>query len=224
MALATASTLISRALQLAGDVSLSTHAFGWLNDGLRDLYRKGSWAFLSKWYGPYTLTVGSTYLDFGGGSNTADSIARIHRIAIAEPTSGRGLGEVDLETPSEVGSGDVHLFLPTDASGLPSKATLEQTTVDSAFRLHWTPLPGLAYRIGIYAQKVPAALGATSSTPTYPNDETLVQMLAAKALFHQEDPRADAAEAKFHRLVSEDRVVYGIQPRRLELSRRRFRR
>lgn len=227
MGFLTRDELVTEALHLAGNTGLTTRANRWLEAYLTSLYASWRWPFLEKRYGPFSLTAGSSAFTIGDGTNTADKIARIGMVKIADTVNTGGKGELKLFGPDIAADVDP-AWADENSRATPEYAVLEPASSNVPYR--WTlsvyPIPDRAYRVIVVANRRPAAL-AGADIPPYPNDDTLMQGLIVRALMHQNDERAQAEYALLINMESADRVKHGAQPginQKLNLQKTRFKR
>ncbi len=214
-----AEEIVSEGLELAGDPSLSARGLVWLNAFLGSVYAKNAWEFLSQWYDPFALAAAS--VDFGDGSQTTDRISRIHRGVIATG-AGQVIGDIPLMEGGGVSNGAVPGLISTTSTGRPSML-YRQALTPTSWRLFPNRTPDRSYSVALYAQRQPAAVGV-DDTPIYPNDETLIHAVYLGGIRHAQDERFALEAAALRAMVSEDKVSWGVKPKRMELSQTRFRR
>lgn len=225
--------LVREALELAGNIGLTARANVWLNLWLAKVYAAWPWPFLRARYGPFSVNQGVNSYTFGDGEGgTNDKIQAILRVMFADSTNNGWKGDVPIDDDFGMGASRDPFWQDSASPTLPSGVLVEISTdagYTSAYR--WKinfadSYTNKAYRIAIVAKRRPADLSVGTDVPLYPNQETIVQAIFAKALEHQNDERAEAANAKLRAMEAQDRVVHGKQPgsTKMQLSRKRFRR
>lgn len=185
----TAATIVSEALELAGDTSLTSRANVWLDLFLRDEYRQWDWDFLKR-FSQFSLDSGAVSVAM---TLTDATQARILNVYAHAPQ-----GTIGASLTSRVRLTNRGLFsgLPTDQH--PKLTTTNDTGVptyysfdprDSTGTLYVWPRADQAYTLDVEWIETPADL-AGSGTPRYPSDATMVQAVFAMALKHMQDARA----------------------------------
>lgn len=206
--------LINEALELSGDTSLFTRAVFWLNAALEDLYASAAWPFLlqrvqvSESAGSYYLGQGSSEPSFGENGLVNTPVYMIHKLLWADSGSGSARGEVELVNSAGTNSMDDPLLEPTRSSvrGPPIKAILSNTTSAYDWFVEFSGVLDRAYRFVVVYQQMPEWLTTDNARPIYPVDETIVQALVVKAMFHQEDNRFAVEQGKLNALKANDQV------------------
>lgn len=219
MARRTATSIIAAGLQLAGDTSLTTHAQGWLNDGLRSLYKDWPWPFLMKRKTGLALAQGASSAAFGAGSGGESlDVSRIYD-PIWVTTSDyqtKARARVMMYPPTAIQ--DAGIDDPSNNSGRPDafRVTPDQT-VPGKFNLLGSKVADKAYLLNFDYLYVPADITDFTSSPLYPQDETLVQFIMAMAMVHMAAPEEKAQMlasmlgpgSVFRTLAMQDKMRYG---------------
>lgn len=205
----TFANIVSEALLIVGDTSLTTRANVWLNNGLARLYRSHAWPFLSARSESVTLASGAASVTLGDGEAAlTDLIVSIERLAIAESSNAGYKADLPITTRYTVDPSQDPAWLDTLAPGTPTSALVEPVSTSP---WKWTvkpaPIPNVAFRLNVTYIRRPAN---DPATPLYPSDDTLIQLVKSEALEHM-NLKKEALEARavLRGLVSEDKAAYG---------------
>jgi len=207
----TRSTLISEALELAGDTSLTPRAVQWFNAALAELYAAAPWSFVCRWFGPHNVPAGSTSLIAGTAiGDDADSFVpvRIHSIIKLQCADGANEPlEVALDATDLLPASSNPLLPLAPRQGQPPKrAYVAEPGNAGAWTVTFEYPTDRAYSFAVYAHIIPNDLTSDSDRPAYPNDDTIMAAIRAKAYEHQKDGLGfnEVYRAK----VAADRLLY----------------
>ncbi len=216
---ATCANLISEALLLAGDTSLSARGVVWLNQWLRSQYAAWPWPFLIRRASSLTLAAGTTSLTVGGGSGGVTPAIRrlvdpVYLYTTARTTQGT-VRLTDLLDGDQAFDGDSR---PSTQTGLPRTVqTRANATTWGKWDLIFDPIPEQAYLFSFdyYVQPTDEATGTAGGTavPLYPNDRTIMHAIAAMALAHMGDERASEFRDVAAAMAIDDRGKFGMAPK-----------
>lgn len=192
----TRDTIVSEALELAGDTSLTNRANVWLNLFLRSEYRAWDWDFLKR---QTVLTLAS------GAVSASMSLTRATMAKVLNVYAHRPAGTIgaSLELRRKLTKAGLYAGLDSEKhpllvrtsgeSGAPEYWGFDSRTATGLIYV-W-PRADQAYSLDVEWVETPADPGA-SDLPTYPDDETMVQAVFVKALKHLQDERAGEEESK----------------------------
>lgn len=210
MAQLTRDQIVSEGQLLAGRDDNATASNAWLQRWLDSVAASWSWPILQQEAAGIALAQGATSLVLGGGSggitpkmikildnvylyNAAKTIRRRIRIRhqLSEPTERTSDTAVNVGTPSSA-----RIF----------------TSTFGVWTFYFDVVPVDPYLLTIPYIILPDAISSGSSAPWYPNDETMVQVVAFKN--HEfydgkESPVTIAAQQMLSGLVASDRTRYG---------------
>lgn len=214
----TRDTIVSEALQLAGDTSLTSRAEVWLNAWLRDEYRGWDWDFLRR-LTTISLASGAVSATM---ALTHPTKARPKDVYVHRPAGTIGATLAARKRLTKVGfitglEADRHpLLATTNDTGEPQRWGFDAR--DSAGLIYVWPRADQAYSLDVEWYETPADPTGTG-VPLYPSDEVMIQAVFARALDHMQDPRAQAEHAKLEMMKHRVRAVerdsagqYGYAP------------
>lgn len=207
----TRDTLISEALLIAGDDSLSTRAVVWLNAWLRSQYRAWPWPFLHKRVSGLALNAGVQSLTLGNGSGgVALEIQRIlDPIFVYDSSySTRHRARIVNVHTHDLGA-DETVNNPASYRGLPGQFKVRAASTWGQWIIYPTPIPDKAYLLAVDYLEQPADLSGGSLIPVYPNDRTLIQSIVASAYQFMDDERYGDALQILGAMTIDDRGKYG---------------
>lgn len=217
MGVKTLAIIVSEGMALGGrtDTALATPVAAWVNNWLRQTYLQWPWPWLHKSRTALSLPAATQALTVGGGnSGITNPIQRVLDPVLVYEATGNGdvarirkltgtvQNDLDLEERVQVAA---------NFTGKPRHFKVRPGSTYGVWDLIPTPFPDKAYLVAFDYIEVPAAL-ATSDTPIYPNDLTLVQAaLVATLLYvngHDSADHQDALQVLAKR-VAQDRVGFG---------------
>lgn len=210
----TRDTIVSEALQLAGNTGLTSRANVWLQAFLDQVYSSHRWPFLRSRYGPTNITAGTTSVTAGGsgGTITTDALNGIWRLRIADSVNNGMKRDLNIEDADSIHPEDDPAWVDTTSRSVPTVALVAPSaTVNNQWVISFKPVPDKTYRLLTVAGLRPAAIGGPT-TPFYPNDETLIQSVYVQALRHQNDERFAAEWDVLRTMIAADRVKFGRRP------------
>jgi hypothetical protein len=212
------SEIISEGLLLAGDTSLTARAVVWLNQWLRSQYRAWPWPFLQSRASGLTLSAGSGSMVVGAGQGgVTPEIQRVIDPVYLYNSAKSIRGTLRIQ---QLNSGpmeeDIDARLST-RTGLPMSLKLRPSnTTYGRWLFIFDPIPDAAYLFSFDYLQQPddVATGTTGGTsiPLYPNDQTCVQAVYARALQYLSDERAIPEMERLRLMCLDDRVKYGQSP------------
>lgn len=208
MGLLTANEIVSEGQLLAGRDDNATASLGWLQRWLTSVAASWPWPVLQAEAVGVSLAAGSTSLVVGGGSGGISE--RIHKVLdnVWVYNSGRTFRH-RLRLRHQLSS-PVDRIGPSDATGTPMSARLFTSTY-GAWTLYFDPPPDADYLLTIPYIRIPNTIVGTD-VPWYPNDETMVQLVAFKNHEYwdgKDAPVTQAAQQALAGLVANDRIRYG---------------
>lgn len=203
--------LLSESLELSGDTSLQPRAIAWLNAALVNLYTSAAWPFLIDRYGPFEIPVGYQALDaFGNGEGTENGIFTIHKVFVGNMQGGKRR-ELGVKQVLNMTADDEEMLNPPDQrGGTATELIMSGSGQPFRWNLSLNRMTAEPFRMVYVAQAVPPSftVAQINDFPAYPNDETIIQCIKAKALFHQGDERWTIEEDRLQQMVRQDRVVH----------------
>lgn len=205
----TRGTLISEALEIAGDTSLTPRAQAAFNAALLRIYASAPWPFLRRRLGPTTVNAGTRTVNVGTGAVIFP--VRIHSVEKAWLGDPRGRSEpYPLEVYNSDGlDGAEPLLTPNMGRGRPQSLICTQTESSAwAWSLEFEKPVDQAYPMLLLAHVIPNDLTDNTQTPIYPNDLTLLQAIKLYALEHQSDERWMVENGKLESFIENDRAIY----------------
>lgn len=208
----TRDTIISEALLLAGNTSLTTRAKVWLNAWLRSQYRAHAWPFLIERASLIAMAADSLYVTVGAnnGGITLEIQRIIDPIDVYTSDYATRMRARVVQLIGQDQSEMVELNNPATNRGVPSAFRVRATTTWGAWKLVPNVVPDRACKLAFDYLYQPADL-STNVAPVYPNDETLIQAVYVQALKHMD--KLDAWAQQFELLRTQqiaDRAKYGI--------------
>lgn len=215
MAQATCAQLISEALLLAGDSSLTSRAVVWLNQWLRSQYMAWPWPFLKRRASGLSLSAGTGTLLVGAGNGgVSNLIQRIYDPIYLYTPDKQTKGVVRFQ---ELLGGDIAFdedARPTTQTGIPTRVKGNPHTTAGAWQLVFDPIPDRAYLISFDytlqpADEATSAGSGGSAQVLYPNDRTIVHAIASMALAYMKDEGAAEMRALAATMAVDDRTKYG---------------
>lgn len=231
MGVLTGTEVISHGLTLAGNTNLTAIAAVELRIWLKKLQDSADWRFFTTRYGPFALAAGTSSFEFGDGTKTPDRIDFIRRVVLADSLNTGFRSEVDIVDDDAIGNGEDPLLVDSTNTGLPGRLLVTPATSGSyTGRWRWlVQLPvstDRATRVIITARQSAASSFSSASTPWYPNDKTMTQVVFVMALRHQNDERVTVEENRLKGMEMEDLVRYAKKhgQNKIQLSRSVFRR
>lgn len=218
----TRANLVSEALLIAGNPTLTARANLALNRQLRRTYMSWPWPFLVK-RAKIDMAAGSQGTLFGGGNGgvtlevqrvidpiflyTADYSTQA-RPRVVPITGGNLIGDESINNPAT--------FI-----GQPQQFKVRSSGTWGVWQIVPLPFPDKAYKLAIDYIVQPADIPVDSSgdntTPTYPNDETIIQMILYEALLFMSAGSNDLTAAndaltKLNSMTVNDRMRFGYSP------------
>lgn len=204
----TATEIVSEGQLLAGRDDNATASLRWLQRWLDSVAASWPWPVLQEESVGISLSAGSASLVVGGGSGGISE--RMHKlldnvwIYNTDRTFKRRIRiRHQLGMPSD-------RIDPTTRVGVPDTARLFSSAY-GVWTLRFEPTPDRDYLLTIPYIRVPDAITG-ADTPWYPNDETMVQVVAFKnhEFYDGKDsPVTQAAQQALGALVANDRIRYG---------------
>lgn len=231
----TVASLISTALEEAGDTGLSAIALTWIQPIMQRLWAAHDWPFLRREYGPISLTSGSTYIDLGDSSaspiltgNITEPVIRVRKIAIADPTNNAYKGPVWLDESADVDPISRQAWADTLSRGTPFAAEMIPSAGQTGgyvgvyrWRMKLSIPTDRAYRLLVDACVMPQSSFGASVVPMYPYDDTLIQAVIVRAFRQMNDERETQALVQLSSMIRDDKRNYKSgAPRVLRLSKR----
>ena len=198
MSTRTPNQLISDALKLLGNETLTNEAEVWLNNILADLYNDDRWPFQEK-SASGSITAGSDSIalptDFGdfwdrNGLRIVDSSGNRSRI-------------ITLDTDS------FDLMFQPNVTGMPQYARIDWNL------LTWQPFPtpDINYSWLLRYKQVPVPITDFDlDTILYPDDSTITQALFVRGLQFEDDDRYAGELAILDKMIKGSRRGYNISP------------
>jgi hypothetical protein len=207
MSALTANQIISEALTLAGNPSLTTIAQEWLNNILDRLYEDFRWPFLQK------IATGNVDSSNALPADFSDLWNR------------EGLKVID--TTGNMTSLNV---IQADQYDLLTNPSLPGAPTDALFDLNtltWAPypLPNTPFTYSLRYKYKPARVTNFDAVVTFPNDALLVQAVYVRALQHEDDARYDVESIVLLNMTKAYLRSFNVSPlkgRNLSLSSRVF--
>lgn len=209
MAQLTRDQVVSEGQLLAGRDDNAVASATWLQRWLDSVAASWPWPLLMTEATGIALVSGATSLALGNGSGgITPKILKIndnvHLYDSTRTFRKRLRIRHQLSTPSDrIG--------PTTNTGTPANARIFNTSF-GVWTLYFEPTPERDYLLTIPYLVVPAAMTTGSDVPWYPNDETMVQVVAFKnhEFYDGKDaPVTRAAQEMLAGMVASDRVRYG---------------
>ncbi len=212
--------IITEGLLQAGVARASrpSRAVTWLSTWLKSQYRAWPWPYLLQSREALALPAGTTSLKVGSGSGgISDEIARVlSPIWVYDSSLGTRLKAPIIQVGSF--KYDENEALRGTARGLPGKFKVRTARVGELvnFQLIPFPIPDRDYLLQFNYIGIPVdPCEEDTSVPLYPNDQTMIQAVKAKALLDlngEDDPQAVRAETKCNDMAIADRVKDGSTP------------
>lgn len=206
--------IITEGMLLAGRDDVRLRAQVWLQTWLDSVAGSWPWPQLCKEV-QVPVASGSTYVDLGNGSGGITN-------RILRPLDNCWIYKSDYTNRGRVA---INNFLsepgliqnPTLGTGFPMRARLiPQGPAHGKWRLEFQRATDQAYVLHFGYVELPAAYSMTSTTvsdiPWYPNDATMIQLVAAQCAAYDDGPDSPPARAAFELLASmvmNDRIRYG---------------
>lgn len=217
----TVAEIIAEGTSLAGrdDTTVTTKALGWLNKWLRSQYQAWPWPFLIQRRSGLALVAGTQSILVGGGnSGITHQIKKVEDSFFLRTSDFGGRYR-----PRIMNSTNVPLELDPDMQntttqrGPPERIQVRAGTspTNGVWQLIFYPTPDRAYLLNFDYQFLPAAHTVTSDIPLYPNDQTMVQLIAGKTRQFADgldDPAAVAALDVAAAMAIDDRTKSGQIP------------
>jgi hypothetical protein len=201
--------IIREALELAGNIGLTTRAQGWIEDVLEDLYAQRDWPFLKR---AFQLVLSQGVVNY----NLQDVgkplyQRRLYNILRAELFfNGQFVRELDI-----VGADESPAFRDPNAQttvsqGNPIQCYMDMTGKDAAV-LSVYPPPNGVYTINLVCHSVllTEVTYNGGNKVLYPNDRTVMQGLIAEIMMHRNDEREFTERELFEKMVTKDVSKYG---------------
>lgn len=204
--------IVSEGQLLAGRDDSATAANGWLQRWLDSVAASWPWPMLQNEAIGIALAGGATSLAIGGGSGgiTPKILKVLDNIWLYDSTrtTRRRLRiRHQLSHPGDrIG--------PTDVTGQPQQVRLFHTSFGT-WTLYFDAIPDKAYLLTIPYITLPATISTGSEIPWYPNDETMVQVVAFKTHEYydgKDSPVTQAAQEILAGMVAADRTRHGTAP------------
>ena len=216
--------LVTEALLTAGDPSLVARAQNALNSKLRGVYMSWPWPFLKARATGVPLGQGVQSINFGlGGSGVTLEVQRIID-PIFQYTStftNQSRPRIRPDYGGDLWQDEV-VNNPATFIGQPSQFKVVAGSTWGAWILKPTPFPDKAYLLAIdyIFQPADIALGTSGDSvqPTYPNDETLKQIILTAIRKYQcaGDPSYQSmyteAAQDLREMIVADRMRFGYAP------------
>lgn len=211
MSSANCTNLISEALLLAGDTSLTARGVVWLNQWLRSQYMAWNWPFLFRKASGLTLASGTgTFVVGSVNGGVTNAIQRIFDPIYLYTTDKQNRGNVRFR---ELHGNDVMFdedARPTTQTGTPLTVVARRNaTTAGTWDLVLDPIPDRTFLMSFNYIYQPADVNGTSDFPVYPNDRTIVHALTAMALAHMGDERAREMREVAAIMTIDDRNKFG---------------
>lgn len=211
----TLAVIVSEGMALGGrtDSALATPVAAWLNNWLEQTYLQWPWPWLYKSRVTLSLPTGTQSLTVGGGNGgITNKIQRvIDPIWVYDTSGNRSIGRVRKLTGGNVEAFEERIQTASSFTGLPEQFRVRPGSTYGVWSLVPIPFPDRDYLLAFDYIELPASQ-ATSDTPIYPNDLTLVQAaLVATLLYtngHDAPDYQDAIQVLAKR-VAQDRVGFG---------------
>lgn len=209
MAQLTRDQIVSEGQLLAGRDDNATASASWLQRWLDAVAASWPWPILQTEATGIALASGATSLVLGNGSGgiTPKIQKLLDNVWLYDSTrtfKKRLRLRHQLSAPGDrIG--------PTDNTGTPITARLF-TSAYGVWTMYFEPTPERDYLLTIPYITLPAAMTTGSDVPWYPNDETMVQVVAFKnhEFYDGKDaPTTQAAQQMLAGLAANDRIRYG---------------
>ncbi len=218
----TRTELITEGLTIAGRTGDTSRALTGLRTWLHSQYRAWDGPFLRKAREGLALPAGTQNLPFGAGEGGITNLVKRVMNPIWVYDSAYGTRAKTLIVSLDAGDPNSNETIndPAAATGLPRQWKLRQiaSTVSpyyQTWKLQPTPVPDRAYLLAFDYIEIPIDPCPSGSTiPLYPNDQTMIQCVVAKALLFANgvgDPDFIAASAVLAEMVKNDRLHDGFQ-------------
>lgn len=210
MAQLTRDQIVSEGQLLAGRDDNATASASWLQRWLDSVAASWTWPILQAEAVGIALSSGATSLVLGGGSGGITPkmlkiLDNVHLYNSAKTLKRRIRIRHQLSQPFE------RMADTTVNVGTPSSARIF-TSALGVWTLYFDVVPDADYLLTIPYMTLPVAMSAGSDVPWYPNDETMVQVVAFKnhEFYDGKDaPVTQAAQQMLASLVANDRIRYG---------------
>jgi hypothetical protein len=215
MGVKTLSTIVSEGMALGGrtDTALATPVAAWVNNWLEQTYLQWPWPFLYKSRAQLTLAAAAQSQDVGAGNGGITN--RVQRIIdpiwVYESTGNGSIARVRKLTGGVDPQNEERVQVAANYTGKPTTFRIRPGSTGGIWTLVPQPFPDKAYLLAFDYIELPASL-ATSDTPIYPNDLTLVQAALVATLLYvngHDDPAYQDAIQVLAKRVSQDRTGFG---------------
>lgn len=204
MAQLTRDQIVSEGQLLAGRDDNATASAAWLQRWLDSVAASWPWPILQGEEIGVALNAGSTSLSYGGTPKLHKILDNVWLYDSTKTYRRRIRIRHQLSMPSDRIQENTHI-------GTPSNARLF-TSAFGLWTFYFDYIPDKNYLLTIPFIIVPDAMSAGTDVPWYPNDETMVQVVAFKnhEFYDGKDaPVTQAAQQMLAGLVANDRIRYG---------------
>jgi hypothetical protein len=210
----TLATIVSEGMALGGrtDSALATPVAAWVNNWLQQVYLQWPWPWMHKSRVTLSLPAATEALSVGGGnSGITNKIQRVLDPIWVYESTGNGSPARIRKLTGGAEPSEERIQVAVSFTGKPTQFRVRPGTTYGVWSLIPIPFPNKAYLLAFDYIELPATL-ATSDTPIYPNDLTMVQAALTATLLYvngHDDPSYQDAIQVLARRVLQDRVGFG---------------
>lgn len=212
MGVLTRGVLVTEGMLIAGRDDLSARAYVWLQAWLDSVAASWPWPQL-KQSATVTLTSGSPSFTVGAGTGgVTQAILRILDNLWVYRSDKRLRQRVRIEAQETEPFSE--LYINSERKGLPESVRLFASTAGTfgEWVMLFDPTPDEAFLLSLPILAKQAALASDSSIPWYPNDATMMQMIAAECMKYDDGPDSPAYKVQTEQvgaMVTQDRIRFG---------------
>lgn len=204
----TALQIIQQGTLQAGRDDADTLALGWLNRWLSSIAAAWPWPVLARESNGLTVSASITVGNASGG--VTEKILRILDNTWIYPAD-RSSRSTRVRIRTQLTSPNDRVGPSTAPPGKPTQARVFQSTFGQ-WVMYFDHSPDITYNLSLAYLALPAQIVATSETPWYMNDETMVQAVAFNCHRYfdgKDSPKTQAVQEDLAALTAADRLRYG---------------
>ena len=213
MAVMTRGDIVTEGLLIAGRDDLSIRANVWLQMWLDSVAASWPWPQLLNQRSSLSLPAGTSLLEVGAGSGgISNAVLRILDNIWVYTADKRQRGRVRLKQRV---SEPAVIHDTTTQTGLPSECVVSQNGTHGQWQLLFRLTPDRDYLVVLDTIEQQAPLANDAAIPWYPNDATMVALVAAEAMRYDDGPESEAFQAQSAVLASmmaSDKMRFGSYP------------
>lgn len=178
--------IVTEGMLLAGRDDIAVRANSWLQTWLDSVAAKWPWPMLLKEKLNVAVTGGAQTVTIGadGSGGVTNKIIRIldnNWLYTSDYRSRRRLRIPQYNTmPGQI-------IDPATSASMPTEMRIGQAAAGQ-FILEFSPIPNQNYLLSMDYLEQPAALAGDSSVPWYPNDQTMIDYIAARTMKFDDGP------------------------------------